>query len=458
MFGKNQIKLTIAVDIDVIYAARSVRLEDLLQFPGAVVAQAGGEPLAILSENRPLFYLLTPPAWQRTVLGQGGEAAHPPLPSVPAPGLAQAMGPVAVCGTPPSPAPQNHDRFLRLSEQLLEAERARVQRGELCQASLGICRNRLDAHVLPWFGQWAPSQVTADALDGFVNRLGDAGMSTTTISQYMVVVRKLLKLAVRQGLLREIPEMPKVRVVNRPRAMFTAGDYLKLIQTARRLEFDGKKAPKLKEGNGARAKFWVQEKHLQLPPDMRWVIAFMVNSFVRPSDIRQLRHKHVQIVRGAHVYLRLTLPESKRHDRPVVTLRPAVRVFEAALARNRALGLDGPDDHVFLPEISDRAYALATLGFWFKWVLREAGLSQVDHLGRQRTIYSLRHTAIMFRLLYGQGIDTLTLARNARTSVQMIERFYASTLQGEMNVDMLQSRRGSVRNEGGRRGGTAAGQ
>jgi integrase len=142
----------------------------------------------------------------------------------------------------------------------------------------------------------------------------------------------------------------------------------------------------------------------------------------------------------------------------VVTLRPAVRVFEAALARNRALGLDGPDDHVFLPEISDRAYALATLGFWFKWVLREAGLSQVDHLGRQRTIYSLRHTAIMFRLLYGQGIDTLTLARNARTSVQMIERFYASTLQGEMNVDMLQSRRGSVRNEGGRRGGTAAGQ
>jgi hypothetical protein len=60
--------------------------------------------------------------------------------------------------------------------------------------------------------------------------------------------------------------------------------------------------------------------------------------------------------------------------------------------------------------------------------------------------------------LYGQGIDTLTLARNARTSVQMIERFYASTLQGEMNVDMLQSRRGSVRNEGGRRGGTAAGQ
>jgi len=47
----------------------------------------------------------------------------------------------------------------------------------------------------------------------------------------------------------------------------------------------------------------------------------------------------------------------------------------------------------------------------------------------------------MFRLLYGQGIDMLTLARNARTSVQMIEKFYASSLDGEMNVKMLQSRR-----------------
>jgi hypothetical protein len=54
----------------------------------------------------------------------------------------------------------------------------------------------------------------------------------------------------------------------------------------------------------------------------------------------------------------------------------------------------------------------------------------------------LRHTAITLRLLYGQGIDMLTLARNARTSVNMVERFYASVLSGEMNVGLLQSRRG----------------
>ena len=61
--------------------------------------------------------------------------------------------------------------------------------------------------------------------------------------------------------------------------------------------------------------------------------------------------------------------------------------------------------------------------------------------GEERTIYSLRHTAIMYRLIFGDGINTLMLARNARTSVEMIDRFYAKPLTGEMNVGMLQSKK-----------------
>jgi hypothetical protein len=68
--------------------------------------------------------------------------------------------------------------------------------------------------------------------------------------------------------------------------------------------------------------------------------------------------------------------------------------------------------------------------------------------GQTRTLYSLRHTAITFRLLYGKGIDLLTLARNARTSVEMIERFYSSNLTAEMNIEMLQSKRTSVKTSG----------
>jgi hypothetical protein len=45
----------------------------------------------------------------------------------------------------------------------------------------------------------------------------------------------------------------------------------------------------------------------------------------------------------------------------------------------------------------------------------------------------------MFRLTKGDKIDSLTLAKNARTSVEMLERFYAKHLTPEMNVDKLQS-------------------
>ena len=43
-------------------------------------------------------------------------------------------------------------------------------------------------------------------------------------------------------------------------------------------------------------------------------------------------------------------------------------------------------------------------------------------------MYGLRHTAIMFRLTIGR-VDALALAKNARTSQQMIDKFYASHLK-----------------------------
>ena len=43
--------------------------------------------------------------------------------------------------------------------------------------------------------------------------------------------------------------------------------------------------------------------------------------------------------------------------------------------------------------------------------------------GQARSMYSFRRSAITFRLLYGQGINLLTLARNARTSVDVINTY-----------------------------------
>jgi hypothetical protein len=52
----------------------------------------------------------------------------------------------------------------------------------------------------------------------------------------------------------------------------------------------------------------------------------------------------------------------------------------------------------------------------FKILMVDTGLGEVVG-GEERALYSLRHTAIMYRLMFGDSINTLALARNARTSV-----------------------------------------
>jgi integrase len=430
--------------IQYINTSQLVSLQDFLQNALSLAQQDGVSPLVVLNDNKPAFYVLPPDVWDSICAGQGQcaprqRAQHDASVMASETPLVERFGTRKRADDQKSFEKQN--KFSRLADELLDAEWERVSRHELSAGSVGIQRNRLEAHVLPFFRYIPPTQVTHVDLEGFVSRLTQHQLTSTTISQYLVLVRKLLKLAVRKGLLKEVPEFPRIKVATQPRSMLTVSEYARLARTALKMSRTGVTAPPVKTTDGHRDRFWVAPRNMLLAPDMFWVIRFMVNSFVRPGDLRQLKHKHVTVVRGDSVYLRLNLPETKKHDKPMVTLQPAVHVYEALLQHSKAQGYGGPEDHVFLPAEKDRNYALAVLGFWFKWVMREAGLSLTDSMNRPRTLYCLRHTSIMFRLLYGQGIDMLTLARNARTSVQMVERFYASSLDGEMNVAMLQSRR-----------------
>jgi integrase len=183
------------------------------------------------------------------------------------------------------------------------------------------------------------------------------------------------------------------------------------------------------------------DRYSEVTRELHWLIRFMVNSFVRPSDIKNLQHKHVTVVRGRHTYLRLNLPESKLHDKPIVTLAAGVGVYERLLEQQLALGLGRADDYVFMPSQLDRSRVLEVFGWQFKHAQSVAGIGENKANGQRRTLYSLRHTAITLRLLYGGKIDLLTLARNARTSVEMIERFYSSNLSAEMNIDLIQGKR-----------------
>lgn len=402
-------------------AACSIRLDKLQQLAPSLLPVLSREPVAVCVEDQPCFYLVGPQLFEALLAGQ----KLPDL-AVPAP-LDKIM--------------QSEPTFAQVAERLLAQEAQRVARGAFTEASLNIMRNRLKRHILPVLGARAVRSCDTKAMEEMVARLTQDRVSSITLSQYLVIVRKVLKLAMSRKWLHEMPEIPSIQIDNKPRSALTVDQYQRLLRCSKRLMREGVEAPSIKMGEGTRERFWITPRYRTLPIDMYWLIIFMVNSFVRPSDIKILKHGHVEVVRGQHDYLRLTMPATKKHDKPIVTLRPAVRVYEALFARAQAQGHADANDYVFLPQEKNREHALALFNFWLKWVLRQAGLTLTDSHGQARTLYSLRHTSITFRLLYGQGIDMLTLARNARTSVNMIERFYASTLTGEMNVAMLQSRR-----------------
>jgi hypothetical protein len=102
-------------------------------------------------------------------------------------------------------------------------------------------------------------------------------------------------------------------------------------------------------------------------------------------------------------------------------------------------GYGSPEDFVFYPKYTNnRDQVLYVIRNQLDLVMKHAGL-KVSGSGQSRTIYSLRHTAIMMRLTKSENLDLITLARACRTSVEMIDKFYARHLTAEMNITTLQS-------------------
>jgi hypothetical protein len=330
------------------------------------------------------------------------------------------------------------NKFADLVQAALALQQSRVRRGELSAEGLAILRNRLQNDILPFFGDMAVDRIGYQQVSDYIQLLGKRDLSSVTIQQHLVAIRKVLNYAVGVGKLKSVPKFPAIRVTSKPRGSYSVSEYLTLVRTGRRLI--GERVAIEVTEKSRRAQGTV-DRYGRISADLHWLIRFMVNAFIRPSDIKFLQHRHVTVVRGRYTYLRLNLPETKRHDRPVVTLQSAVSVYERLLTWQRAQGYGREDDYLFRPDQRDRGQALESLGWQFKHIQQVAGIGGNTANGQRRTLYSLRHTAMTFRLLYGRKVDLLTLARNARTSVEMVERFYASNLAAEMNIDLLQGRR-----------------
>jgi integrase len=324
--------------------------------------------------------------------------------------------------------------WLQAAEHLLIHEQARVRRGEFSLGSWQVLRNRLIKTLNPLWGTRPLDRLgTRDVME-LVHQLSQY-LTPTTVHQHVVIVRKVLSLAKQMEWLSVVPEVPSIKVKGQSRGAFKPHEYWCILRESRRLV--GQEHPTSQ--SELRQHMRLRQADTHMPVDLSWAIRLLVNGFMRPSDLKYLKHQHVEVVlSGARSYLRLTLPETKGHGTPIVTMSAAVHAYRHILSQRP--NTSSPSDYLLLPNIIDRDHALKVLGVHFNWVLQNTGLKR-SPTGTMRSLYSLRHSAITFRLLYGSGVDLLTLARNARTSVQMIERHYASTLQAEQNIAMLHSRR-----------------
>ena len=274
--------------------------------------------------------------------------------------------------------------------------------------------NRYRQNILPFFKEQDIATITNAQLNEFVEELHKTKIKPATIKHHIVVLRKIMKFAIANQLMINLPVFPRITgklQTSVKRDYLTKDEYAKVIKSAEKL---------------ATAKVKVRTQTITL--QMKYLIQFMVNSFIRPSDLRVLKHKHIKKRgQGRDAWLTLNHPATKTNANEVQAMPATVGIYTSLVQQLKDEKLSvKPDDYVFFPQIREnRTTAMEVISRLFKRIIEESKIE--EKTGKKITLYGLRHTAIMFRLIIG-NVDTLVLSRNARTSQNMIDKFYASHL------------------------------
>lgn len=228
----------------------------------------------------------------------------------------------------------------------------------------------------------------------------------------IVTLRQVLKTAVRHGWLTGIPDLSAPyrsagKVTHR--AWFSPEEYKQLYEATRE--------------NARKAKDFPYQKQSEQLHDM---VLFLANTGIRPDEANWLEYRDVHIVDDeatGETILEIEV-RGKRGVGYCKSTTGAVRPFQRMMERNS-------------PKLTDRLFPTNHKRA-FNRILEKEGL-KVDRAGNRRTLYSLRHSYISFRLL--EGADIYQIAKNCRTSVEMIEKHYAVHLKNSLDAAAINVRR-----------------
>ena len=321
-----------------------------------------------------------------------------------------------------APAPQEFSfktyahRFVQKGQQL--ADSGERNRNYIRTAKLFLDND--DWGLVRHFGQRDVRDLTTRDWQLFIERLSNrrTDLSSSTRNMLMATFRNVLKVARDDGLIDVVPATPRVRQKDNPRAYFrfaplvpkSKDEYKTLLAEARLMA---------KEGPVVRG--------VEVTDELYDLIVFCVHSFVRPTttELYALKHDDIAIETEPRRLL-VTIRSGKTGFRIANTMFAAVSAYERL--RNRYPKAGG-DDYIFLPEYTNRATAARIFQRQFNLLLDRTGLKHDPVTNTDRSVYSLRHTAICMRIILSHGqVNIFNLAKNAGTSVNQIERFYAKHL------------------------------
>ncbi|MBL9068951.1 MAG: site-specific integrase [Sphingopyxis sp.] len=280
---------------------------------------------------------------------------------------------------------------------------------------------RLRVHLLPFFGEKMVQEITPGMVQEYrvhrmTSRLDKEGKpkrpSRSTIHSEIITLRHVLKTAQRHGWLPYLPDISapyKTSGKINHRAWFSPDEYKKLYKAT-----------------GERAKNPLNPRWRSACEDLHDYVLFMVNTGLRPDEAKRIELRDIEIVQDGADKERI-LHISVRGKRGVgycKSMPGAVMPFTRMKKRHNL----EPKDLLF-PRIQREL---------FNTILSELDMKK-DREGNPRTAYSLRHTYISFRLM--EGADIYQIAKNCRTSVEMIEKFYASHIKDIIDAAEVNKRR-----------------
>jgi integrase len=330
-------------------------------------------------------------------------------------------------------------QFSVLAASLVETERTTAKES-LYKNDLG----KINGLLIPHFGEKKIADIEYQDLVGLLEELNSKDLAPATKKSYMSLMSKIFKYAVQEGALKAIPPFPKLKErlkTKESRDYLAWGEYVILNKAVLDLEKLGEKV-----------------RGIAVTEELMLLNKFMVNSFLRPTDIRVLKHKHVKKKTDVDengnkvTWLVLSHPATKTTAQEVQTMPDCVEIYDElikyrkkekaqkiaeaktishaglrkkAIAKLEAYKPADPDEYVFFPYYPNRSTMMSVWGKLFRAVLEKSKIEETT--GKNISLYSLRHTSIMYRLMYGK-VDTLILAKNARTSQGVIEQFYGAHL------------------------------